>query len=364
MGFIFTFIFYIMLAIIESEVVKRLCNARLKKNRNIYFILSVLLPSLFAAMRGETGSDSLMYRIAYEQGSIHRWVDFEIGYNFLMKIMRMLKLPYQALFFVVAMIIMTFVIFSIYKKREVIDVKISTFIFMVGLYLFSFNGMRQSLAISICILAIIFLSEGKLIRSIFLILLASTFHLSALICLGVIVFKYALSSKYYKQILVIIVLVVFYFITHRKLLGEIILWVTGSSYYAGYVIRDATIEANIFMYFIKALPVLLIGFLDIRYYKLQKDMYQVYAVVVVGYIIGAMGTMTDTQVGRLGDYFEYLNIILMGFCATKPLPIGNKNVLSAKTTTQLIYVYFFLMMIYNTFLRNFSDLVPYGLFRS
>lgn len=58
---------------------------------------------------------------------------------------------------------------------------LSVYIFATyGLYVFSYSGLRQSLAISLCFLSIYAIRNGKLFHFLLIVLVASQFHLSAL----------------------------------------------------------------------------------------------------------------------------------------------------------------------------------------
>lgn len=356
-----TLVLYFGVAIIEGDLMDKI--QKHKKGKKL-LIFAIVLPSIVAAFRGNTGSDSEMYRIAYEQGinAVHRWVNFEMGYRILVQILHSLYMPYQVLFFVTSFITVSFTLLTILQLKKCIDVRLATYIYITGLYLFSFNAMRQCIAISLCLYGIVLYLKRHLIKGIMMILLASLFHVSALICLTVIVLKCLLNRKNYKIILFCLVIFSFYMIKNRAFLGDIILFMTGKSYYSGYITREAEVDASIMNYYIKASPVLIIGFFNIRNYKDEQLMYSIYALTVIGYIIGSLATVTATQIGRLGDYFAYLEIFLMGFCATQKIRVDH-YIVTNKFTKHILYTYFSLLMFYSTFIRNFSELVPYSVFR-
>ena len=135
-----TLVLYFGVAIIEGDLMDKI--QKHKKGKKL-LIFAIVLPSIVAAFRGNTGSDSEMYRIAYEQGinAVHRWVNFEMGYRILVQILHSLYMPYQVLFFVTSFITVSFTLLTILQLKKCIDVRLATYIYITGLYLFSFNAI-------------------------------------------------------------------------------------------------------------------------------------------------------------------------------------------------------------------------------
>ena len=366
-----TFILYILQAIVLAKLFKYKGNLKGKGEKSFIFFLALLLPSLMAAFRGATGTDSIMYRTVYEFGeeSVLRWQEFESGFMLLISILRKLHLPYQALFFTMSFLTTLFVYLWIDKEKEHINIELSVFTYFMTMYLYSYNALRQALAVAICLYAVSLFIRKRKIIGVILIFIATFFHASALIVLVVVFAKFIFENRYKRIFLMSVVVVALYLVANRDLLGNIVRVVTGSNYYASYITRDAYTDGSMIGYYIKISPIILISAFNFKNYKKYSNMYTYFGLLIGGYILGSLGSVTGTQVGRVGDYFQYLNIVVLGFCATQSMPLpkmgGKRSVKIGKNTvTGIIYSYVLIHEIYSVLIRNFGEYLPYqGLFK-
>lgn len=364
MGVFLTFALYMTFIIGISGLLKISFQQKKASVRNGLFITAVVLCALLAAFRGSAGTDSDMYRRAYEYGeqTLTRWVDFESGYVFLMNILRRIHIPYQGLFFVMEFLTTLFAFLTIRREKDDINVFLAAFIYMIDMYFFSWNGMRQALAISLCIYAISLFLDGKNVKSVMIIVLAMQFHYSAMICLAVIGAKIVFDNRNSKLLMTIIFGVAIMLVLNRPLLGNIVRQLTGSGYYASYITRDAYTDSNIFKFFLKISPVLIIVVLNYKNYLKDRKYLVYFGIMVCGYIISSLSSQTNTQVGRLGYYFSYLDMIVIGYCGKQKVLVGKKYYMMPKTVRILCYSYYIVMFLYGTFYRGFAHLVPYPIF--
>lgn len=149
--------------------------------------LGFFIVAAFAALRYDYGNDYNSYRRMYDtiQYGVDK-VNKEILYVLLNKITPSFYLltAITALFFV-------WVVYRLVKKQLVgIYQGMALLIFIVNPYLFLMNlsAIRQCIAMCIFIIAIKYIQERKAIKYILLILLASLFHMSALVLLPVYIF--------------------------------------------------------------------------------------------------------------------------------------------------------------------------------
>src|SRR5699024_3861722 len=90
----------------------------------------------------------------------------------------------QIMIFVSALITNIIIVIVFYNYSRFIE--ISLYVYITGvLFLVSMNGIRQVLAAAISFAAIRFLIKGNFLRYLLVILLASTFHQSALLLLPI-----------------------------------------------------------------------------------------------------------------------------------------------------------------------------------
>lgn len=155
-------------------------------NRKAYFIPCFLLV-VFASIRNYTiGTDTPNYT-SFFRGSISldNYVfdpRVELGYQFFEYIILTISKQYYSLFIASSLIIVPSILYII--KKYSVNYFISVYIYIAfAFYTVYFNTLRQGIAIAICMLGIYFFINKKLIPYFFVILLASTFHISAWVML-------------------------------------------------------------------------------------------------------------------------------------------------------------------------------------
>lgn len=155
-------------------------------NRRAFWIPCLAL-IFFATFRDYTiGTDTPTYT-SFFRGSIS--VDnyifdprVEYGYQLFEYFILNISKQYFLLFFASSSIIVTSILYVI--KKYSVNYFLSVFIYIsFAFYTFYFNTLRQGISIAICMLGIYFFINKKIIPYFFIILLASTFHISAWIML-------------------------------------------------------------------------------------------------------------------------------------------------------------------------------------
>lgn len=366
MSIILTFFLYVAITGTTTALVSKGVKTDKKGFRLIILLFTAIILSIMAAYRGGTGTDSLMYQKAYTYGigSVFRYSEFEIGFRILIDILKGFGFTYHALFFVMSFTGTCFVFATILHFEDCIDVKLAAFVYVLNLYFYSYNAMRQGMAICICLYAMTAFVEGKNLKSLVCILLAGMFHTSAFICIAIIAARFLYQRRYSKVFIVATIAVALFLVFNRYLLGDIVYRLTSSLYYASYFKRDAYADGSTVRYYIKALPLLFVSLKSYRNYESKSEMRVFFVLMICGIILGSLETMTATQVGRVGAYFDNLEILLIPFCARYSLPLIGKIKLSRRNLIQILYLYYFLLAAYSMFYRGFSDMVPYlGLFK-
>lgn len=177
-------------------------NRNMKRRRD-FLIFSFGLMILLASLRAPSVGIDLAghYAKRYEQIAFYNWKDipkfsvfstYEIGYCYYCKLLSMINPNVQFYIFVTSLIVYGTMGYLIYKKSS--DVILSTMlvIFSCQYYMYM-NIIRQALAVSVVLIGYIFLDESKrsisdYIKFALFVLVASTFHDSAILCLVMIVF--------------------------------------------------------------------------------------------------------------------------------------------------------------------------------
>lgn len=104
---------------------------------------------------------------------------FERGFIIYMAILKYITNDFQLFLFISAIIVLVPILILIYKHSENVMFSIIMYSSWI-IYYFSFSGIRQSIAISITVIASIFLLNKKIVTFILFVLLASYIHTSAL----------------------------------------------------------------------------------------------------------------------------------------------------------------------------------------
>jgi len=151
-----------------------------------FLYLSFVVLFILSAFRGAmVGTDTPSYERIFNTIELGGTVSQEIGWQLLNKLIVYFDGDFQHLLMVSTLLIIIPVFYV--AKRYSLNPMLSIFLFFVlYIYLQSFNITRQSVAISVVFLSYIFLIERRHIWFCLLVVLAATFHTTALICLPLV----------------------------------------------------------------------------------------------------------------------------------------------------------------------------------
>jgi len=168
-----------------------------KKISSALIGLALLFASSVAGLRYGVGTDFF----AYEQWFRHylaypiRFDNYQdLGFSVMIKGLQLFTDSPQILFFVSALITNILVMMFIKKNTDLYDLGFFLFITLY-FYYSSLNIMRQWIAISIFLFSLKYAFDKKFIKYILLVLIASTFHASALLMLP-IYFTFRFKAKF------------------------------------------------------------------------------------------------------------------------------------------------------------------------
>ena len=155
---------------------------RLKSKKLFY--LAVFALAFFLGFRGDSvGADTQRYIDYYnyvEYGVGH----MEQGWNQMTIFFKMSGLSAYSFHFFIASLCMLMVVYVLSRFNDNRIMRLGLFFFYsLGFYLLMFNGMRQMFAGSIILVAFYYLSVEHYKKFLFLVLIASLFHISSVIAL-------------------------------------------------------------------------------------------------------------------------------------------------------------------------------------
>jgi len=153
------------------------------RNQGILLTLFAIVLIFLSGFRAiDVGTDTIHYKTYFDRIASGENLSVEIGWITLNKIIQLFDGSYQLLVFLVSLLTIIPIYFTL--KKHSVNPLFSLFLyFTLYFYFYSFNISRQTLAISFVLLAFTYLLNKKKVVYILLILLASTFHTSALITL-------------------------------------------------------------------------------------------------------------------------------------------------------------------------------------
>lgn len=242
-------------------------------------------------------------------------------------------------------------IFNKYYAALCLFIYISIF-----LYYSSFNTLRQSFAISLFVLAGVFLYCKKYKAAIAFYLIACTIHFTAVLIFPVLLISFFIpkhSMKIMKFILFVFILLYFY--VNPAFLGSIIDdEIAGRSFYNGML--EANLSFNIYIYYLSAIFMCFMAYVFFWFYSRSGDknilFYNLWFVGILLYIL----LMRSPNIGRISEFFYPFQIFAIVSTLQK-FEVENNTALLMRGR-QLLFSYCFLWYLYYSF-RNMYGLQPY-----
>ncbi|WP_020062959.1 EpsG family protein [Bacillus sp. 123MFChir2] len=160
-------------------------HALIKPNQLLVLMTSLSLV-LVAGLRSNIG-DTYFYMHAYTVTDFN-WEyiqkNKDMGFNIFQMVLQRYTDDPQVMVFSTALITNVLIVFILYKYSRLIDLSLYVYI-TSGMYLTSMNGIRQYLAAAIIFAATKYILDGNWKKYILIVLLASTFHQSALVLIPI-----------------------------------------------------------------------------------------------------------------------------------------------------------------------------------
>jgi transmembrane protein EpsG len=150
----------------------------------VLIVISALV--LVSGLRRNIG-DTYFYKHIYESNNFtweYSLAQREIGFALLQKLLKVFSTDPQILVFVTALITNVLIVLVLYKYSRFFELSIYVYI-TSGMYIVSMNGIRQYVAAAIIFTATKYLLDGNWKMYMLIILVASTFHQTALILIPI-----------------------------------------------------------------------------------------------------------------------------------------------------------------------------------
>lgn len=366
-------IFYALLLGVIGIVAAIVRPTSSKKQAKTFSIVAFGILCLVSSFRSiNVGVDTLQYCNNYQVIALMDWSDYgllryEPGFFFLCKALSCISTDYRLLIFATSLIIFFGVCFFYYKLSE--NHFVTVFLFVTLLIdAFLMSGMRQALAMSIALVGLYQLLNGRRALFCILVLFASQFHSSAIVCF---IYWPLLNSKFStKTFVALVVGSVIAFVFASQLYG-LASGIIGK--YDGYDAGHEHGGSNYFGALIRAAFYLLMAF--ISHYCL-KDKYgtdsenvmttvgsasisgsfMMYA-AMLAFMFNVLGMQIEIF-ARMNNYFNVFLPLLLP-CGFNRLSTPQEKTLLTFVTLSICFAYFAAILLLRP---EWNGIVPYTTF--
>lgn len=348
-----------LLTSITAEITSKLKNKttgdRLEKA--LMVALTCSIPAFFAGVRYGIGTDYFNYVDIFDNIKYGMQVRTEPGYNLINWIVAKMGGNEHVLFFVVSFMTVLFVYLFLDEYKDKISVGLGMFVYMCVFYNQSYNVVRQYLAMSICLYALVFLDRKQSFKYHSLVLLAISFHTSAIIMLPMyFLYNYVGKKGWFAQLL-IYGAVILGVLNFDKVLVFVSKYIFKDPYYVlayGQLFATGERGFSLGVLFIFA-PYIILGIIFNK--RLRKDApeFTMYLfMIIIGCFLRSVASLGVKYLGRVGDYF-YITIVWM-------MPYMYRRFKESKNYQLISYALFaFVILVWfvGHFMGEPSDTVPY-----
>lgn len=304
-------------------------------NNKICLLIIFIILLLFNGLRdGNVFLDSLVYKNFFQIVENLNLIDliklnsFEVGFKLFTKFFS-LFCNYNLYIFIISFF--SLIGFYFFIKKYSNNYLMSVFLFIVtNIYIYLFCTIRQTIAISILLFSIQYVLSNKKIKFVLLVLLAASFHKTALIFMIVYLLKWFDINKIGIKKLVVIYLIIFIF---RQPIVTLFINVFYSSYNnyiisgSGYFLLLILVSLAVFIYYF------------INKKKLYNDELKLFYNIYLFSILFQILATSQGYINRITLYFMIPIIVLLPNIIPK-----NKF---GKYTMYLVYIIGFAYYIYN-----------------
>lgn len=234
-------VLYILIGLVGITV---LSDKNSSAKKRFFLWVSFLLMSLVIGLRSNSvGEDTDHYLLVFRCSNDISWLDLfrngirtpyhtdqygytdtiESGYIALCKIINWFTSNEQMYLIIIAGI--TCLLFAKFIYDNSKDVLFSTYVFLCeSIFMYSFNGMRQALAMAIGIHMYTFLKEKKLLKAVAIVIAAMLIHNSAVILFvlfPIMMIKSRNEKRYFKYLAVLALSIPLFILLLRNIIGII-----------------------------------------------------------------------------------------------------------------------------------------------
>jgi len=280
----------------------------------LVFVFIALL--LTASLRFEVGDDWYSYLRFYNDRDLSEAT--EIGYRLINDFCSDLGLPYNLFLLLINSVALFFTYKFIYLNAKFKQIGLLIFFYDIFFYLY-LSGLRQAIALSVICIGFNYALKKRLLKYLLVVLLASTFHKSAVIALIIYfipreafnfnsIFK---SIKFYLALCVIIFIsnlpIEFYIKFFQDSFFKNI------SYYLESHVKSVNIKTDFYIGEVKRSIVIFFYILYRRHLPRDNLTHYFFNIYIIGFLIFLFLYLLSPDIGtRLSLYFSIFEILIIG----------------------------------------------------
>lgn len=355
-------IFYIIMFIISSMIIakvgklyrKKSTNKNIKLNIFILTIIGLSIPIIISGLRYNVGTDYEAYVGLYNRYSDYTLLEIlstktEFLFFVIIKLASLFN-NYQATFFIMAFLTVMITYFAILNNKEKLSLGFMFFIYLFMYFTNSFNWIRQALAIAIILYSYKFIFERNWKKFTLAILIASLFHVSALL-FWPFYFVYSKEDnkkgKYIRWLYIILTIIV---VLNYEKAVNMLSSISVFEDYAGYTTELSAANREAVLNFIILAVILIFRKMLIKYDE-RNELYIFF--YIISTILTLIGYITPFA-KRIAVYFGISAIFILS---------SFPNI--AKTKEQKIFIYFLIScyvigyFILSIYILKQGNMLPY-----
>lgn len=325
-------------------------NIKKKKYYCIFITILLTFISGFRAYQGTScvGGDTEIYANMFERVSLMSFdkvlnMDFDVGFFVFIKCLSMMINSPTFMFVVIAALFMSSVSILIYKYSNKPSL---SYLLLFSFYYFQFSmtGMRQTLAMAILFYSLVFLLEKKRLAFIICVLIASTFHSTALIFIIIYFFKNIKFNKNHIYLCIIFLILIFIF------RGGIASYIINVIKYRDYYVENNSSGFTMLFVYLVAYSFILFT------HNLVNNREKINSLLIIMLTIGIsfeILKLSQTIFFRIAMYFSIVLIILFPNYLKKWKVEDNNKILE-------ILVYSIFLIMYFNFTIYSANTYPYA----
>lgn len=338
-------------------------KSRRKGIRDTGVFLSIIIPTIFAGVRYNVGTDYGVYNSIFTLlrsvslgnilvGNYNRYsMRVERGFLILSKICTCF-FSNKMIFAVMACVTISIFVYTLLTQYRNYNLTICYIVFLFSAYTSSLNIMRQYLAVVLVFYGLRFVFENKPVKFGLVVLFAATFHVTAILAFPMWFFwDHKANKKINNQIAILFFVAAILIVSNWKNLLRFVLSFNMPfiSKYGGYLVGNA---ANNRSFYIQVAMAFVMLFLTkyIKHYDNRVE-YFVY-LYLIGVIIEYTGFYI-TYVKRVGIYYFVTEALLLSLY---PKAFHEK---SDRIVGSMVCIFEIVYFILSAFVLGQSGLIPY-----